>query len=318
MTATGNHHAELEREFTDCKLEQAHPQVRAWRGDELRRDIQEATRELVALVADDNAARQFAETMKVLSLPAQHYKMRLIEMEGRRFLAHIDFSDPSGSSPFVAIYRASVPPGAISDRTILRRIAGEFAPFAPRRIRFYQPAHVPIAVAGAYIDQRFLAGLARDMAARPEAPGLARVALHRPADLSFYPRYVAAYNEMFLARPQMRGAVRIECETTLAASHAEGLLYEISVGGLWAGIVAARHQVIVGVRGAYMVEILLDSMVRGQRLGPAVHRRFAANVAATDPSTLITGTIAAVNEPSLKAASRAGRVEIGAWHWVDV
>src|SRR5262249_37795097 len=136
--------------------------------------------------------------------------------------------------------------------------------------------------------------------------------------LSFYPRYAEAYNEMLLARPQMRGAVRNESEKTMAASHAEGLLYEIYVGGLWAGIVAARHQVIVGVRGAYMVEILLNSMARGQRLGPAVHRGFAANVAAIDPSILIMATIAAVNEPSLKTATRAGRVEIGAWHWVDV
>jgi hypothetical protein len=30
------------------------------------------------------------------------------------------------------------------------------------------------------------------------------------------------------------------------------------------------------------------------------------------------GTIAARNVPSLRTAERAGRLEIGAWHWVDL
>ena len=34
---------------------------------------------------------------------------------------------------------------------------------------------------------------------------------------------------MFVERPQMRGEVRIETEESLAACHAEGLLYEIEV-----------------------------------------------------------------------------------------
>src|SRR5215813_4185436 len=111
MTTRGHFHAELEREFAEYALEQAHPLVRAWRGDQLRRDIQEATKGLIALLSDDNAAHQYAETMKVLNLPPEQYKMRLVEIEEQRFLAQIDFPDRSGSFPFVAIYRASTPPG---------------------------------------------------------------------------------------------------------------------------------------------------------------------------------------------------------------
>jgi hypothetical protein len=308
----------LEREYTEYAFEQAHPLVRAWRGDQLKADIREATKSLVALIADDDAARRYAETMKVLARPQELFKMRSIEIDGRRFLAQIGFRDPSASLAFVSIFRASTLPGIISDASVLRRLAHEFAVFAPRRIRFYQPAHVPIDALATHIDQHFLAGLARDMAARPTAPGLARVILRRPADLGFYPRYVEAYEQMFLERPQMRGEVRIESEETLAACHSEGLLHEIEVDGVWAGIVAARHQVVAGVRGTYMVEILLDRVARGQRLGPAVHQLLAAKVAATDPSAVVTGTIARVNLPSLKVATRAGRVEIGAWHWIDV
>ena len=111
----------LEREFTNYALEQAHPLVRAWRGDQLKTDVYEATKGLVALIADDDTARNYADTMKVLAQPPEQFKMRLVEIEGHRFLAQIDFADPSASSPFVAIFRASTPLGAISDASVLRR-----------------------------------------------------------------------------------------------------------------------------------------------------------------------------------------------------
>ena len=82
--------------------------------------------------------------MKVLGLPPQQYKMRLVEVDEHRFLARIDFPDASAALPFVAIFRASTPPGAISDLSVLRRLAEAFALFAPHRIRFYHPAHLPI------------------------------------------------------------------------------------------------------------------------------------------------------------------------------
>jgi len=182
----------LEPEFTDYALEQAHPLVKAWRGDQLRRDIQEATKALVALVSDDDAARNYADSMKVLGLPPEQYKMLLVEVDGHRFLAQIDFPDHSASLPFVAIHRASTPPGAISDVSVLRRLADAFGLFSPRRTRFYQPAQLPIEARSTYIDQHFLAGLARDMATRQAARRLERVTLHCPTDLGFYARYVDA------------------------------------------------------------------------------------------------------------------------------
>jgi hypothetical protein len=72
------------------------------------------------------------------------------------------------------------------------------------------------------------------------------------------------------------------------------------------------------VRGLQVVEIVLTRAARGQGLGPAVHQRFARRVAADDPATIIMGTISAKNAPSLRTALRAGRMEIGAWHWIDL
>jgi hypothetical protein len=57
---------------------------------------------------------------------------------------------------------------------------------------------------------------------------------------------------------------------------------------------------------------------RGQRLGPAVHRRFARFVAEADPAAVLLGTISPKNARTLQAALRAGRVEIGAFLWADL
>ena len=308
----------LERELNASALAQMHPLVKAWRGDQIDADIGETTAALVALISDEAAARGFAAIMKVLALPPEPFKARLVEIDGHRFLAQIDFTDPSAELPFVAVARATTPPGAIADAGVLRRLAAEFAVFAPRRVQFYHSAHVPLAMPGTYVDRHFLAAPASEMAARAPAPGLTRVALRRPADLRFYPRYAEAYDQMFLERPQLRGDIRVEREESLARCQAEGSLYEIEVDGAWAGIVAARRQVLADLRGVDMTEIVLCRRARGQGLGPAVHQRFAAEIAAADPAAILTGTISPLNGPSLKAASRAGRVEIGAWYWLDV
>jgi len=105
---------------------------------------------------------------------------------------------------------------------------------------------------------------------------------------------------------------------SLADCLEEGLLFEVFVDGAWSGIIAARRDMIAGVRGVHVVETVLAKAGRGQERGPAVHQRLARSVAASDPAAIIMGTIAAQNAPSLRTARRAGGLEIGARHWVDL
>lgn len=312
-----NHDA-LEREFTEHTLSQMHPQVRDWRGSQLDTDIRAAMKDLVSLVSDDGEARRFADIMEVTGMSPDHFKVRLIEVDGHRFLAQIDFTDETGASPFVSVFRGSSPPGTIAETSVLERLAASFAGFAPRTIRFFHPAHASLRLPRTRIDQHFLAAPAREMADRRPAAGLSRVKLSSATSLAFYADYVEAYEQMYSLRPHLRNEVRIESQDSLGDCLAEGLLFEISVDGVWAGIVAARRETLACLDATYMIEILLDRTARGQGLGPAVHQRLAIHVAATDPSAVISGTIAPVNVPSLKTALRAGRIEIGAWHWLDL
>jgi L-amino acid N-acyltransferase YncA len=123
---------------------------------------------------------------------------------------------------------------------------------------------------------------------------------------------------MYAERPHLEGIVRIESRKSLELCAKEGLLFEIAVDGRVAGIVAAMRRTIASLRGVYMVEIVLDRSARGQALGSAVHQHFATAVAATAPDAVITGKIARENVPSWRTATRAGRIEIGAWYRLDL
>ena len=308
----------LEHELTEYALGQAHPLVHTWLGDQLRQDLQKSTSLMIALITDDEAARSFSETMSVLGLPPEPFKAQLLEIDDHRFLAQIHFTDRSGKLPYVEVYRASTPLGAIDAPGVLRKLSDHFDVFLPRRIRFFHSAHLPLRTPSTWVDQHFLAARAQGIAARAISPGFERIVLRRPQNLDFYPRYVEAYEQMFAARPQLRGQVRIEPEKSLANCLEQGLLYEIHVDGDWAGIVAASRETIAGVTGCYMNEIVLQGAARGRGLGSAVHQHFAKAVAAENPSSVITGMIASVNVPSLKTAMGAGRIEIGAWRWWEV
>lgn len=311
--------ADLEREFLGYALAQMHPMVRQWRGEKLEADLTEATAAILSIVADDAGAQRVANIMQALARPAASYKGRLLATGGGvRCIAHIDFPDPSGDFPFVKIRAASVPPGSIADwRPFAVATAGPFAEFRPRALYFFHPSHLPLR-APARIDTHVLAAPASSIAERADAPGLARVELRRSAGLDFYPQYEAAYAEMFDERPHLKGEVRVETREKVAEWLQEGLASEVFVDGAWAGLIAAQPDMLAGIRGLHVEEIILTKGARGQGLGPAVHQRFARSVAATDPAAILVGTISAKNAPALRAAARAGRLEIGAFHWVDL
>lgn len=305
-------------EFVAYSLAQAHPSVRAWRGTDLKADLLRETARYAALLTDEVAARESAARMPSVKVAAPSFKPRLITVHGLRCLAHIEFTSTNGDCPFIRLEAASRAPGSIADPALFAGLAGAFEAFKPRACMFHHPAHLPLLALGSKIDQHILAAPAQVMATREPVTGLRRVALGRATDLDVYPRYVEAYEQVYRERPQLRDVVHIESTSSLAECLGHGLLLDILVDGGWAGIVAARREMVAGLSGIYMVDIVMLPAIRGQGLGPAVHQRLAELVAVDDPAAVIHGTISPLNTPSLKTALRAGRIEIGAFHWLEL
>lgn len=308
---------ELDRLFIDASLAQVHPLIRSWGADATEAELHEAQREAIRALVDEGGAR-LARASRAFHLPPRNVS-RLIEFEGHRLIATLDVQNGAQGRPFICLFRSTIPPGTISDWSRLkRRLLHRFAAFEPSAALFFHPSHLPLIAETAGIDDHLLAAPAREIAGMPKAAGSERVILKRSTGLEFYRRYKAIYEATYVERPELRGEVRTETEDSLAYCLRRGFLFEILVDGKWAGVVAAKWRTLVGIRGVFMVEILLAGDVRGQRLGPAVHQIFAGAVAQAEPDAVIIGTISAKNPWSLRAARRAGRIEIGAWHWVDL
>ncbi|ADP70654.1 hypothetical protein Rvan_1395 [Rhodomicrobium vannielii ATCC 17100] len=305
---------EFDRLFIDASLAQVHPLIRSWGADATEVELHETQRNAIRALVE-SGERMARASRHRLSLPIS----RLIEIEGHRLIATLNMQNAADERPFICLFRSTIPPGTIPDWSRLkRRLLHRFAAFEPRAVLFFHPSHLPLIAETAGIDDHLLAAPAREIAGMPKAVGSERVFLKRSTSLAFYPRYKAVYEATYVERPELRGEVRTETEGSLAYCLRRGFLFEIFVDGKWAGVVAAKWRTLVGIRGVFMVEIVLAGDVRGQRLGPAVHQLFAEAVAQAEPGAVIIGTISAKNPWSLKAALRAGRIEIGAWHWVDL
>ena len=310
---------ELENEFCAAAMAQAHPKVLQWCGATLEANLRKGSVSAVASVVDEDQAEQFAKAMHVLGLPSECFKSQLIDSDGARLIAAINFRDVSGATPYIRILRSTVPPGAISDWSALKPCLAEaFGEFKPEAVIFSHPAHLPLRAPTTRIEDHLLAAPAGDIANGPRVAGFERVALRPSVNVEFYPRYNAMYESLYLERPALRGEVRTESKDDLADCLAHGFLFEIFVDGQWSGVLAADRRNVGGVQGVYMIEIVLEHGARGQRLGPAVHQHLAATVAKVDPTEIILGTISAKNPWSRQTALRAGRIEIGAWHWVQL
>ena len=310
---------ELESEFLASAMAQTHPKIHQWCGAALEANLREASSNAVVSLVDKNQARQFAEALHVLGLPAESFKGRLLEVDGVRLIAAINFRDISGATPYIRLLGATTAPGTISDWSTLKPcLADVFREFNPQAVMLFHPEHLPICAPIAGIEDHLLAAPVGEMVNVPPQAGFDRVDLRRSVSVDFYPRYQAIYEAVYAERPALRGEVRTESEDSLADCLGAGLLFEIYVDGKWCGVLAADRRTVAGIRGVYMVEIVLEQGARGQGLGPAVHQRLAAAVADLEPTDIIFGTIAAVNPWSRRTALRAGRVEIGAWHWVDL
>ncbi|WP_127075590.1 hypothetical protein [Rhodomicrobium lacus] len=305
----------LDRLFVDASLAQVHPLIRDWGAVATDAELREAQRHAIRAAVDGGAGLRRA----AFASPPPPDISRLIEFDCHRLIATLDAHNPAGGRPFIRLFRSTVPPGMIADWSGLkRRLLRRFAAFGPGEVLFFHPSHLPLCVETAGIDDHLLAAPVGKMSGMPKAAGSMRVTLKRSSSLAFYSRYKAVYEATYVERPGLRGEVRTETEDSLGFCLRHGFLFEILVDGRWAGVVAAKWRTLAGIRGVFMVEIVLDGDVRGQRLGPAVHQLFAEAVAMSAPEAVIIGTISAKNPWSLQAARRAGRIEIGAWHWVHL
>ena len=156
-------------------------------------------------------------------------------------------------------------------------------------------------------EMRQVAGRLGDLRDRPVPSSLTTTPRR---DTAFYGEYERIHAEHVARDPAHARHTRCEDRDDLRELAEAGLLHDVRVDGTWAGIVAAEPDACRGLRGATVVELLLDHPFRGAGHGAHLSTLLARTLPMPDGQYLL-GTIHAENVPAYRAALAAGRVDVG-------
>ena len=286
-----------------------HPWVRAHVGQEVRRSAlaEELGFWLGTAARDPAYAAAFAEAAPYSGEPPAAYLDRWLPLgNGGRVLAGPRYLGLDPDLPFMGVSGSDRPlvPADAGPLTALAR--AHFAAFAPRFV-LLSTADPVGAWPGTRPEQRQLVGLLGDLRLRSSPPEL-RAAPR--ADTTFYDRYRQIFDDDVARDPAHARYTRAETRDDLQELAAQGLVFDVEVDGTWAGIVAAEPDARRGVRGATVVELILDPSFRGRGYGKHLSTLLATAVPLPDDQCLM-GTIHADNVASYRSALAAGRVDVG-------
>jgi GNAT superfamily N-acetyltransferase len=179
----------------------------------------------------------------------------------------------------------------------------------PRYVRLWSSEAVD-AFPGAVRDRRQFAALIKDLQPRNVPPGLV---LTPAKDLDHYEDAQRAYDAVDQAHPDHPVQSRLQSKESLEESVEAGLLFDITVDGVWAGYVGAltESEEALGLPAYVVEELILTPEFRGQGLGAHLSTLMAQALPPTHP--ILIGTIHANNTGATTAATHAGRQDIGGW-----
>ncbi|WP_166999055.1 GNAT family N-acetyltransferase [Paramicrobacterium fandaimingii] len=254
--------------------------------------------------------------------PLDWANRRIKLADGEWAITGIRFRGGDLAKPFVDVIATSLPPSA-EGLGLLAEILPHYADFAPLCLRANAPDPVGLisaidragpAAGHAAVDLWIVAGRIRDLSAREPAAGEARVALEKISPDAAAARAAEIYAEIANSRPDIAEWAIPEDAESLSECAEEGLLFEVRVDGVPAGVAALARDDSFGLRGWCVHEICLDSEHRGRGLGPVVLRQLAGRLPTAND--VLWGHIHPDNQASLRNALAAGREIVGAQLWL--
>ncbi len=279
------------------------------------RAIQSAISSELHRLGDHQFAESFASSIGIGS--SADYLPRVIDVEGTPLLCGIRFYGGDRRQPFVELIAGP----AIAEDCGSAALAAmrAYAMFQPSRARiFMSGAHSPRVGAGWRVetDQVIAMAPASAMARLPslhaEAVDLVPAS---PEEAAAF--LVPGYARVFAAHRALGARVFPATIADLQSCRADGHLWWWTVQGERAGLIAARHDEVLGVRGLLMVEELVAETFAGRGTAALAQRELAKRACAACADVMIVGTIDAANAPSRATARKAGRAEIAAWHFLS-
>ncbi|MFI6828808.1 GNAT family N-acetyltransferase [Kribbella sp. NPDC050241] len=296
-------------ELARYTLDRQHPLTRTWVDDATRLkalaevhadpDLLLATDlEIAALRVERFAPGHAAESMLNYWLPAGDDLHAMISMR---------FEGLDPTKPFVDATPMTRAPRT-SDLPALAAVAREiYGIHNPRYVRLWSAeAGIP----GTQPDRRFFAAPISQLQPHDVPPELALV----PArGVDHYDEAQHAYDAVDAAHPHHTEEASLQDREDLAESAEEGLLFDITVDGEWAGYAAGvdNPEDSLGLPAYVVREMILAPKYRGRGYGRHLSALLAQ--ALPDPTRILIGTIHSANRGARTAALSANRHDIGGW-----
>ena len=252
-------------------------------------------------------AAAFAEVAPAIGQPVAAYLDRWVPIGyGAHVLVGPRYLGRDPNLPFVMV-SASDRPLTPADRTDLEAVAQEhFSAFTPGFVMLTTADPIDV-WPDTHPELRQVVGPLGELRRRV-APSEPSVALRR--DTAFYERYQEIFDRDVARDPAHARHTRVEERQDLQDLADRGYLFDVRVDGDWAGILAAEPDARRGVRGATVVELILDHSFRGRGYGQHLSTLLSRAVPLPDDECLL-GTIHADNVRSYRSALAAGRVDVG-------
>lgn len=301
-------------EFLDQAVEVAVAEtcsaVIGWCGTrEVSRRLRAEARTYWGWLTDHARARAFYETMRVPGTTWKDYRCRLVTGKNGTALIGVRFQLGLRDEAFVQLYARNFGIGDSREiPPLVKKCLDAYARFAPRcvRVRLQNIQKVGEELREV-VDFVTVAGHLEEL--RDSCLDNVLVSVSSAETTDWYGAYRRAYDELHDEVPRLRAVVQADGHEEMARAVTRREVYEVRIGGTWAGIAVVRQACREGMRGYALGEQVLTSRFRGKGFGAAVQRKLVAMLDGRRRKVLF-GSIAPQNVASMATARRVGRVPV--------
>jgi hypothetical protein len=318
---------DLVADLVEARLPWVSPRLREWYADgQLREQLRDAMKVEADRIDDEEFGRQFRDGVGVRpdSDPLEWANHRVDLPGGGWAVTGIRFRGGQAKRPFVDVVATTAAPTPDGLARVAATVVPAYVGFAPLclRVDVPDPDRTTAELVGddrfgpgCAVDMYVVAGRLTELRRHPRAAAYESVALRRGDTAALAERVAAIYAELTAAQPELAVWATPEDAESLGECAAEGLLFEVTLDGEPAGVVASLRDDDHGMRGFSMQEICLDPAHRGRHLATGVVQRLLDRLPA-DEGDVLWGTIHPGNLPSLRNALAVGRQVVGGYVWV--
>ncbi|WP_405062292.1 GNAT family N-acetyltransferase [Kribbella sp. NBC_01505] len=295
-------------ELAGFTLARQHPLTRGWADDETRlRLLTESHEDPDILLANSLEVAELRTERFAPGQPVESMLNYWLPSGDLHAMFSMRFEGGDTTKPFVDATPMTRSPQP-EDLQALKQSALEiYGMHKPRYLRLWSAdPELP----GTEPDRRFLAAPIRELRPTDVPSGLE---LKQVATVDHYDEAKQAYADVDAQHPHHVVEAGIQDREDLQETADEGLLFDITVHGEWAGYAAAvvKPEDSLGLPAYVVRDLILTKKHRGHGYGRHLSHLLAQ--ALPDPTHVLIGTIHAANHGARTAALTAGRQEIGAW-----